>query len=71
MELFMLLIKFCVLLIKLWHKLSKQINLSLFTEALKATGWYDKLNQPLVMGTVAGSTTATLVRSFDCFGPNK
>lgn len=36
-------------------------SLSLFTEALKATGWYDKLNQPLVMGTVAGSTTATLL----------
>lgn len=36
-------------------------NLSLFTEALKATGWYDKLNQPLVAGSVAGSTATTLV----------
>lgn len=36
-------------------------SLSLFTEALKATGWYDKLNQPLVAGSVSGSTTTTLL----------
>lgn len=38
-------------------------NLSLFTEALKATGWYDKLNQPLtketITTTVGGVTTTT------------
>lgn len=36
-------------------------SLSLFTEALKITGWYDKLNQPLVPASVSGSTTTTLV----------
>lgn len=36
-------------------------SLSLFTEALKATGWYDKLNQPLVGASVVGSTTTTLI----------
>ncbi|HEX8014926.1 MAG TPA: fasciclin domain-containing protein, partial [Flavobacterium sp.] len=32
-------------------------SLSLFTEALKATGWYDKLNMPLTSTTVEGKTT--------------
>jgi len=36
-------------------------SLSLFTEALKATGWYDKLNQPLVEASVVGSTSTTLM----------
>lgn len=36
-------------------------SLSLFTEALKITGWFDKLNQPLVSGTVAGSNTTILL----------
>lgn len=32
-------------------------SFSLFTEALKATGWYEKLNQPLTATTVDGKTT--------------
>lgn len=32
-------------------------NLSLFTQVLKATGWYDKLNQPLTTSTVEGQST--------------
>ncbi len=32
-------------------------SLSLFTEALKVTGWYDKLNQPLTEITVDGKKT--------------
>ncbi|OOV20245.1 fasciclin domain-containing protein [Flavobacterium sp. LM4] len=32
-------------------------SLSLFTEALKATGWFEKLNQPLTSTTVDGKTT--------------
>lgn len=32
-------------------------SLSLFTQALKATGWYDKLNQPLTETTVEGKKT--------------
>jgi uncharacterized surface protein with fasciclin (FAS1) repeats len=35
-------------------------SLSLFTEALKATGWFDKLNQPLTKTTVPGSTNTIL-----------
>jgi len=42
-------------------------SLSLFTEVLKATGWYDKLNQPLLSTTVTttsnGSTTTTVTKS--------
>ncbi|MDR7209452.1 fasciclin domain-containing protein [Flavobacterium piscis] len=34
-------------------------SFSLFTEALKATGWYEKLNQPLTSTTVDGKTTLT------------
>ena len=34
-------------------------SFSLFTEALKATGWYEKLNQPLTATTVEGKTTLT------------
>lgn len=32
-------------------------NLSLFTEVLKATGWYDKLNEPLTTVTVDGKSS--------------
>ncbi len=34
-------------------------SLSLFTEALKLTGWYEKLNQPLGTATVVSGTTTT------------
>ncbi len=41
-------------------------NLSLFTEALKATGWYDVLNKPLgtatVTTTTGGTTTTTTTK---------
>ena len=32
-------------------------SLSLFTEALKVTGWFEKLNEPLTSTTVEGKTT--------------
>lgn len=34
-------------------------NLSLFTEVLKATGWYDKLNKPLTKVTVGENSVLT------------
>jgi uncharacterized surface protein with fasciclin (FAS1) repeats len=34
-------------------------SLSLFTEVLKLTGWYEKLNQPLGTATVVSGTTTT------------
>lgn len=37
--------------------LEENESFSLFTEALKATGWYEKLNQPLTATTVDGKTT--------------
>jgi uncharacterized surface protein with fasciclin (FAS1) repeats len=43
-------------------------NLSLFTEVLKATGWYDKLNQPLTYdANKIGSHLTVLAQTNDVF----
>ncbi|SHG46995.1 Uncaracterized surface protein containing fasciclin (FAS1) repeats [Flavobacterium fluvii] len=44
------------------------VNLSLFTEVLKATGWYDKLNQPLTYdASKIGSHLTVLAQTNDVF----